>query len=75
MAKRISNNSIRNIEENWALDDRNGNPYSGASVQEFLKNALLGKAGDFFFDADSNRYLIFADQQRREQYLQDRDNN
>lgn len=27
-----SYNEIRNMSENWALDERNGYPYSGQSV-------------------------------------------
>jgi hypothetical protein len=32
MGKKISYNEIRNIDENWSLDERNGYPYSGRSV-------------------------------------------
>ena len=73
MAKRISYNSIRNIKEDWSLDDRNGYPYSGESVQDFLKKVLNGKSGDFYYDAENSKYLIFADEESRELYLSDRE--
>lgn len=73
MARKISYNEIRDINEDWAYDDRNGNPYSGKSVQDFIKQQLGSKGGDFYYDADTSRYLIFSDRTNRELYLSDRE--
>ena len=70
-----SNNEIRNMSENWALDERNGYPYSGQSVQNFIKKTFGEKAGDFFYDTNTNKYLIFADSDSRNTYLLDREEN
>ncbi len=40
-----SYNEIRSISEDWMLDDRNGLPYAGQSVQNFLKRTLNEKYG------------------------------
>ena len=48
MAKKknnVSYNPIESIKEDWGLDERNGFPYSGESVQRFIKESLNGKAG------------------------------
>lgn len=71
--KNVSYNPIQNINEDWALDERNGYPYSGESVQAFIKDTLNGKGGEFYFDADTTRYLIFADADSRDLYLSDRE--
>lgn len=83
----VSYNPIESITEDWGLDIRNGFPYSGESVQEFIKKqlnlrattdqvkklekALAGKAGVFYLDNVSKRYLIFADEASKEAYLAD----
>ena len=74
MAKKknnVSYNSIESINEDWGLDERNGFPYSGESVQEFIKKSLNGKAGIFYYDTANNRYLVFANEQTRDEYLED----
>lgn len=83
----VSYNPIESITEDWGLDIRNGFTYSGESVQEFIKKqlnlrattdqvkklekALAGKAGVFYLDNVSKRYLIFADEASKEAYLAD----
>lgn len=73
MAKKISYNSITDLNENWSRDPRNGFPYSGQSVQEFIKRMFNAKGGDFYYDADTSKYLIFADADSRNTYLEDRE--
>ena len=73
MSNKISYNEIRNLNEDWSLDERNNKPYSGDSVQKFLKRVLLGKAGDFYYDSDTTKYLVFADSESRNTYLSDRE--
>ena len=55
----VSYNPIGSINEDWGLDERNGFPYSGESVQRFIKESLNGKAGLFYYDTTNNRYLVF----------------
>lgn len=71
--KNVSYNSIRNINEDWSLDERNGYPYSGQSVQEFIKNVFNSKAGEFYYDGDTVRYLVFANSDDRDLYLSNRE--
>lgn len=71
--KNVSYNPIRSIAEDWALDTRNNKPYSGRSIQDFIKAVLNGKGGDFYYDASTNKYIIFADVESRELYLTDRE--
>ena len=71
MAKKVWDNPIdKNID--WGGDSSTGNlPVSGRRVQEFIKNTLNGKAGLFYYDTTNNRYLVFADQEARDKYLED----
>ena len=74
MAKKknnVSYNPIKSINEDWGLDARNGFPYSGESVQRFIKESLNGKAGIFYYDTANNRYLVFANEEARDEYLSD----
>ena len=73
MAKKVSTNSIQNITEPWSLDARNNMPYCGASVEEFIKRTLNNKAGEFYYDADTTKYLVFASASDRDLYLTDRE--
>ncbi len=68
--KNLSYNDIRTKDEDWMLDDRNGFKYSGESVQKFIKETFEGKAGDFYYDATTTKYLVFADRVNREKYLE-----
>lgn len=43
--KKVSYNPIRDISEDWGLDSRNQLPYSGESVQAFIKQTLNRKIG------------------------------
>ena len=74
MAKKknnVSYNPIESINEDWGLDARNVFPYSGESVQKFIKESLNGKAGLFYYDTTNNRYLVFAGEEARDEYLSD----
>lgn len=71
MAKKVSENEILNMSQDWAYDMSNGLPYSGASVQKFIKERINSKAGVFYNDSANNRYLVFADEDTRDSYLAD----
>ena len=71
MAKKIWNNPIdKNVD--WGGDDATeGLPVSGEMIQKFIKESLNSKAGIFYYDTSNNRYLVFADAENRDLYLQD----
>ena len=71
--KHLSYNDIPDLNADWSVDVTNGKPYAGESVQRFIKKTFNGKAGDFFYDADTSKYLVFADADARELYLSDRE--
>lgn len=76
MAKKISYNDIQNLQEDWELDSRNGYPYSGASVQKFLKsfcsvadNNKVTKAGAFYFDTINMKFYLFRTEEDKTEFL------
>ena len=71
MANKSSINAIQSKHDDWGRDLTNNLPYSGESVQAWIKEQLDGKAGDFYYDASNNRFLVFADEENRELYLSD----
>ena len=71
-----SYNDIRNLQEDWNNDDRNGLPYAGESVQKFLKKYCqladdndTTKAGAFYFDTANMRFYLFRTEEDKAQYL------
>ncbi len=60
----INHNDIPNIETDWQ-------GYSGKSVQKFIKEQLNAKMGVFYFDASNNRYLVFASEDKKNEYIAD----
>lgn len=65
MAKEtISYNEIPDLNEDWSLDKRNGLPYSGLSVQNFVRsqirsvtNSLGGKYGSVVYEGGKINFL------------------
>lgn len=71
MAKKIYDDII-NKHQDWGGDDSTSNlPVSGKRVQEFIKNTLDSKVGTIYYDATANRYLVFADNESRDLYIND----
>ena len=71
MANKIYDKEINKYTD-WGGDSSTENlPVSGARVQEFIKKTLEGKMGIFYYDETNNRYLVFADSDTRDQYLED----
>lgn len=71
MANKIYDKEINKYTD-WGGDSSTDNlPVSGARVQEFIKKTLEGKMGIFHYDETNNRYLVFADSDTRDQYLED----
>ena len=62
MAKK-SDNDILNLSQDWGSDPNAGGiPFSGASVQKFIKgqlSALGDKTGDAYFDSATNNQYLF----------------
>lgn len=74
MAKqKYSPNDIQNKSEDWGIDlnDEQQRPFSGASVQKFIKETFDGKIGVLYYDTTNNRYIAFADEESRDSYLED----
>ncbi len=46
-------------------------PVKGNRVQEFIKKSLNGKMGVIHYDTTNNRYIVFADEETRDSYLED----
>ena len=68
--KNLSYNDIPDKNEDWGLDPRNGFKYSGESVQKFIKETFDSKMGYFHYDTSSNRYLVFADEASKNEYIE-----
>ena len=68
--KNLSYNDIPDKNEDWGLDPRNGFKYSGESVQKFIKETFNSKMGYFYYDTSSNRYLVFADEASKNEYVE-----
>ena len=71
MAK-YSNNPIPSKHTDWSSDPTAQNlPFSGQSVQNWLKETIDKKAGCFYYDTTNNRFLVFSDEENRDLYLSD----
>lgn len=56
----------------WGGDESTGGiPVRGNRVQEFIKNTFGKKMGCFYYDEGNNRYIVFADEESKDKYLQD----
>lgn len=56
----------------WGGDESTGGiPVNGKRVQEFIKNTFSKKMGYFYYDEGNNRYIVFADEQSKNDYLED----
>ena len=82
MATEKSYNLIRNLEEDWELDERNNLPYSGQSVQEVIKRYLsgheVGKFGSVLTTTDTDKLTtvrFFANDDAMEAWQADPDNH
>ncbi len=73
MAKKIYDEKITKATD-WGGDESTGGlPVSGRRVQEFIKGELGRRAGVFHYDTANNRYLVFADGESRDRYLENPD--
>lgn len=71
MAKETSPNQIRDYNDDWGRDTRNGLPYSGQSVQTFIKNNLQQAAGAAWFNQATMTLYFFRNADDRDIYAED----
>ena len=76
MAEDKSYNEIRNTAEDWEFDDRNKLPYSGKSVQTFIKKGIdkadvsyEERIGDSYFDSSTYTIYLFKTTEDKEAWL------
>ena len=72
MAKKYSNNPIPDKHTDWGKDPTNHNyPFSGRSVQNYIKEQFDTKVGYLHPDASNENYLLFADEENYNLYMAD----
>ena len=67
MAKNKSYNDILNLQEDWGLDIRNNLPYSGKSVQAFIKKMIRDVIADLggkhgYVSYESGRMVFYSEE-------------
>ena len=67
---RKSDNPVRPGDD-WGLDPRNGLPYSGGSVQNYIKQTLNSKVGAGLFDSTDMTLYLFKDQNDKQEFEAD----
>lgn len=81
MAKKVSDNEIKDMTVDWGKDTTNGNlPFSGQAVQDFIKRQFGTKVGTWCWSPNvdaSNFYHIwgFATEEDKQTYLADPEGN
>ena len=70
MAK-VSPNNIQNLDENWGHDENTGLPFSGESVQAFIKSYLRKVTGAAWFDTTTATMYFFATEGDRDTFIND----
>ena len=59
------------MDIDWGMDPSNGLPYSGQSVQAFIKQEINSRAGAGFFDQTKMTLYLFATEDDMEAYQDD----
>lgn len=70
MAK-YSDNDIRDLNVDWSRDPQNGLPFSGRSVQAFIKSMFGAKVSAGYFDSQSMTMYFFADELAKSEFIDD----
>ena len=70
MAK-YSTNTIPSMAVDWSKDPANGLPYSGQSVQAFIKSQINDKVGAGYFDAQAMALYLFKDDVDKTEFVDD----
>ncbi len=81
-------NLLQDLSNDWGGQNNGSSPTivygtpvpSGAEwgvnrgeVERFIKDQFKGKAGEFYYDSDTSKYLVFADAEKRDLYLSNRE--
>lgn len=69
---RSSNYPIENMNTDWGFDPITGLPFSGQSVQTFIKRTFNQKVGAGLFDAAEMALYLFKDEADKEEFDNDR---
>lgn len=69
---RKSDNPISGMNIDWGRDPSNGLPYSGRSVQNFIKQTFDEKVGAGLFDVERMALYLFKDENDKEEFSNDR---
>ena len=71
-----SENKIPDLSADWGKDERNGLPYAGWAVQEFLKKFCQksvdneeNKIGAFYFDTASMKFYTFRNEEDKDNFI------
>ena len=68
---RYSDNTIPNMGTDWSFDPSTGLPFSGRSVQAFIKSQLNNKASAGWFDSREMTLYLFKDDAAKEEFKED----
>ena len=69
---RSSNYPIENMNVDWGYDPITGLPFSGSSVQSFIKRSFNSKVGAGLFDVKEMALYLFKDDADKEEFDNDR---
>lgn len=76
MAKKVSENKITSLSQDWGKDESNGLPFSGQAVQDFIKEGIASantayseRWGAVAFDSSNYTLLGFKDDEDKQAYL------
>ena len=70
MAKEFSPNPIRPTDD-WSIDTRNNLPYSGQSIQNYIKSSIAQSVGAAYFDQSNFTLYFFNNSNDRDLYAAD----
>ena len=76
MAKKVSENKISSLSQDWGRDESNGLPFSGQAVQDFIKEgistantAFAERAGAQYFDPSNYTLYSFKNEEDRDLWV------
>lgn len=76
MAKKVSENKITSLSQDWGRDESNGLPYSGQAVQDFIKEgistantAFAERTGAQYFDPSNYTLYSFKNEEDKSAWL------
>lgn len=68
---RASTNPIENLQQDWGLDQNTQLPFSGQSVQTFIKSYLQRVIGAAWFDPSNYTLYFFENEEDRDAFAND----